>query len=81
MTMIMSDFPGQDAQAVTPDNVTNQASPCRKLYVGGTGHVTLVTLAGNVALFSSVPAGTTLDVGFTRVNATGTTATLMTGIV
>ena len=65
---------------LTPSDTAQVGGPFRRLYVGGTGHVTLVGLDGNAVLFSSVPAGTQLDVGFVRVNATGTTATLMVGI-
>lgn len=53
----------------------------RSLYVGGTGDVTLVSVSGDVMLFSAVPVGTILPVRHTRVNSTGTTATLMTYIL
>jgi hypothetical protein len=75
----LSTVPGVDADAITPSDSANQG-PFRALYVGGAGDVTLVTLGGNARLFSAVPAGTQLMVGCSRVNATGTTATLMTGI-
>ncbi len=71
---------GNGGVAIVPSDVSQVGGPFRALYVGGAGHVTLVGLDGNTVLFSSVPAGTQLNVGFTRVNATGTAATLMTGI-
>jgi hypothetical protein len=70
---------GQGGVVISPSDTVNQG-PFRSLYVGGTGHVTLIGLDGNSVLFSAVPAGTLLNVGFMRVMSTGTTASLMTGI-
>jgi len=78
--MLVPIFQGNGGVAIVPSDTVQAGGPFRALYVGGAGHVTLVGLDGNVALFSTVPAGTVLEVGFVRVNATGTGATLMTGI-
>lgn len=67
-----------DAVAVTPGN--NAQIGLVGLYVGGTGDVTLVTSAGSQVLFSAVPAGTTIQLLIAQVKATGTTATLLTGL-
>ena len=75
----LSTVPGVDADAIVPSDTVNQG-PFRGLYVGVTGDVTLVTLAGNARLFKAVPAGTQLMVGCVRVNATGTDATYMVGL-
>ena len=63
---------------VTSDTVSQ--GTFRGIYVGGTGHVSMVGLDGNAVLFSNIPVGTYLPVGFTRVNTTGTTATLLVGV-
>ena len=73
--------PSSHAAAVTPSDSVSFEQVARSLYVGGTGHVTAVMAAtGAVVLFSAVPAGTVLPIQITRVNATGTTATLMTAL-
>ena len=46
------------------------------VYVGnGGGDVACVDQSGDVTVFTSVPAGTTLRVGVRRINLTGTSAT------
>lgn len=50
------------------------------IYVGGTGNITLIDLAGNSVLISAIPAGTILPIACTLVMATGTTATLLVGL-
>lgn len=65
-------------EAITPHASTGFTNGCcRAIYVGGTGDVTAVDQDGGTALFSAVPAGTTLPIMAIRVNAVGTTATLM----
>lgn len=57
----------------------------RALYVGGLGNVTgkVFTESGAAATvtFNNVPAGSTLHFAFIEVHATGTTATLMLGLL
>lgn len=71
-----SSYPGSVAHTPS-DSVdvafTNGNKIARAMYVGTSGDITLVNGEGNTVLFSNVPVGI-LDVGFTRVNATGTTA-------
>lgn len=65
----------KNAEAVTPSDATNQAGgKFDALYVGGAGNVTMV-VGGTAIAFNGLPVGTTLNLGGTRVNATGTTAT------
>jgi hypothetical protein len=66
------------AAAVTPSDTTQLAG--KALYIGGAGNVTLVTESGAVVLFTAPPVGSILPVKFTRVNATGTTATLLVAL-
>jgi hypothetical protein len=67
--------------AITPSDTVNHAGAvARRIYVGGAGVVQLVTLSGAVVAFTAA-AGTYIDCVSTRVNATGTTATLMVGLI
>lgn len=56
--------------------VTNAASPCEAIYVGGAGVVVVVFQDGSTASFTCI-AGQILPVRAIRVNASNTTATLM----
>jgi hypothetical protein len=66
----------KQAVAVTPSDTVNfAAGACNGLYVGVAGDVTGV-VAGAAVLFKAVPVGV-LDVAFSRINNTATTATTM----
>jgi hypothetical protein len=68
-------FGCDNALAVTPSDTTALSTPCRRLYIGVTGNLTIIPVGGQVAVeFQSVPVGF-LDVHATYVKATGTTAT------
>jgi hypothetical protein len=68
-----SSFVPGDARAVTKsDSVSNAGAA---VYVGGTGDVAIESNQGSITVFKAVPAGTVLWVGFTKIRATGTTAT------
>lgn len=54
---------------------------CKGIYVGGAGDVTVKSRNGNLATFTAVPVGTTLDVMPEYVMATDTTATLMVALL
>ena len=47
------------------------------VYVGGAGNVTAVFPDGGVILFTAPPVGAQLPIGVRRINATGTTATVL----
>lgn len=67
--------PADHAVAVTP-HATNLIGPCRALFVGGAGNVTLDTAGGETdVLFSNVQAGAILPVRAIRVKISGTSAT------
>jgi hypothetical protein len=73
--------PAGHAEAVTPSDATDLDFIARGLYVGGAGDVKLVMVSGAVVTFKAVPVGTTLNVRFTRVEATGTTATQLVALI
>jgi hypothetical protein len=68
------DGPARDFAAVTPDDATDLPCPARRLYIGVSGDVALVSVFGVTATFKAVPVGV-LDVICARVKLTGTTAT------
>ncbi len=65
------------AVVVTPSDSVNLAGPTTALWVGGAGTITAVMMNGDTCLFSGIPSGVVLPIRCTRVNATGTTATLI----
>ena len=67
--------PALHAGAVTPSDSAQLAFASKRLWVGGAGNVTLVTVGGETVEYASVPAGTYLNVRAVQVKATGTTAT------
>lgn len=71
----------RNAKVVTPHDtnpILGNALPVRRLYVGGTGTMT-VRLFGDSAdvLLSAIPVGKEFEGLFTHVRATGTSATLI----
>jgi hypothetical protein len=72
--------PFTKAQALTKSDSTAYTG-MRGLYVGGTGDVALILDEDSAAVtFKAVPAGTTLDVSFTKFMSTNTTATNVVGL-
>ena len=69
-----------NAAALTPDDVTDFANELVSVYVGGTGNVATVLPDSTVVTFENVPAGTFLPLRCRRINATGTTATMLVGL-
>lgn len=72
--------PGQDAPAVetlaiTPNDSTDLDVPCRALWVGTTGNISLMGRGDSSAvLIRNIPSGTLLPISCKRVLATSTTA-------
>ena len=67
--------PSTLAVAVTPSDSTSfTQGPCRALYIGGAGNVSLQS-NGVAVVFAGLAAGTILPVETPRVNSTSTTAT------
>jgi hypothetical protein len=53
----------------------------RAFYVGGTGDVTVRAKNGNTVTFGSCPAGLQVAIRFDKLMSTGTSATLVTGLL
>jgi len=76
--MSIIDFSTRVWFPITPDDATNiSQGETTYLYVGGTGHITAVC-NGVAVLFSNLAVGYH-PIRCTRINATGTTATLIVG--
>ena len=67
--------PAEGAATITPSDSTNFTVICRAVYVGSAGNINGVLRDGSVVTFLNVPSGSILPVGFSRINATNTTAT------
>lgn len=67
-------------ETVVPHDANNLARTSLGIYVGGAGDVAAVMLDGSVGIFKAVPVGTMLPIQANRINATGTTATLMVSV-
>lgn len=69
------------AVAVTKSDTTTYSPPLQMLRVGGSGDVAIILVGDTTPItLSAVRAGTVLNVCVTRVMATNTTATLVTGL-
>ena len=79
MANITPTEPGYDAVAVTPSDTG--AISARSLYIGGAGHIKIVTAAGRTVTFVGLVAGQILPVRATRVFSTDTTATNIVAIL
>jgi len=75
------DSPSVDQITITPTDGVDLSKPVRSLYIGGAGNVTLVSPYGTTTTFVGLGAGTILPVSAVRVNATGTTATSLVGLI
>lgn len=80
-TAITATGPGGESFAITPSDSVNFTTNARSLYVGVTGDVSILTNGGATVLFKAVQAGSILPQIAKRVNATGTTASFIVGLV
>lgn len=70
--------PSRFYATVTPSDTVNFANgPCRAIYVGGGGDVAAVRPDGVAVVFSNLAPGYPFPIVAIRINATGTTATLI----
>ena len=82
MSQAFTNFGAQEGYPVTPgdtdaDNFFFGTS--KAIYVGGAGDIMAIQ-NGKVVPYYNVPVGTILPIFATRINATDTTATLMTAM-
>jgi hypothetical protein len=71
-----SDAPAQGVADVTPhDADVLTVAPCRSLWVGTGGDLSVLMADGTTAILQNVPSGTVVPVAVRRVNSTNTTAT------
>lgn len=62
------------AAVTTSDSVNLDRVPCRSLWIGGAGDVSVTMQDGSTAVLAGVPDGSLLPIACKRVNATGTNA-------
>lgn len=72
-------LPPVNGFAITTSDTATLTHVTRWIWVGGTGDITLTTLNGDIVLLKNVPVGL-LPMCAQKVFATGTTATLLTGL-
>lgn len=68
------------AFVITKHDVDELPNVTRAIYIGGTGHMKVLTVSGETVLFSALPVGTILRIRAKQVFSTDTTATLMVGM-
>jgi len=67
-------------KAIVPSDTVDLPQPCDAVWVGGAGNVAAVMQDNTVTVFTAVGAGVALPVKARRINATLTTATLLTAL-
>ena len=72
--------PATHANAITPSDTLDVTYATRALYIGVGGNVKVTMISGDVVTLTGVVAGTMLPIRVTRVWATGTSASSMTGL-
>lgn len=76
--------PARRLVTIAPNNSVDLAQPVRGIYVGGTGDLNVVAIDdadGATQTLSAVPQGTFVPITTKRVMSTGTTATLLIGLI
>lgn len=75
-----SQSPAEGGYAITKSDTTVLEPPTRAVWVGGAGDLAVTYFDGSTDVIKSVPAGTLLAIRVTKVMATGTTASLISGL-
>lgn len=70
----------EHALAVTPSDSAELLYFSSALYVGGAGHLTVITMSGETVEFRAVPVGTVIKLRVKQVLSTGTTATFIVAL-
>lgn len=69
------------AFAIAPNDAADLLPRVTAIYVGGAGAIAIQNADGSQVIFVAVPVGTILPVSPKRLLATGTTATLLLGLI
>lgn len=79
----MSSFsdPAHGLVAITPSDSTDIGARVRAIWVGGDGAVSVLCADNTTAVLSGATAGSIIPIYAKRVNATGTTATNLVGML
>jgi hypothetical protein len=80
-TDVPAALPAVDWFAITPSDTADMARTPRAIYVGGAGNVAVRSREGNDVTFTAPPVGTVLHIAPVRVLVTGTSATLLIGLI
>ncbi|KAF0675082.1 spike base protein, RCAP_Rcc01079 family [Profundibacterium mesophilum] len=80
-TLSIGSGPAPDGYQVTPSDTVDLPQPIRGLRVGAAGDVRFVSLTGQERVFPAAQVGERIEVGMTRILATGTTAANLFGFV
>ena len=67
--------------AITPSDTVSLVEAVRALYVGAGGNISIVPLDGPAVTLTGVQSGSILPIGAARINATGTTAAELVGLL
>jgi hypothetical protein len=73
--------PAYNAFSITASDSTNLPATTRAIYIGVSGNMSVVMADGGVVQFSNIPAGAMLPLRVIRVNATGTSAAGLIGLI
>lgn len=73
--------PALDAFSITPNDATDLQEVTRALYIGSGGNVTVTTKGGAQVTFAGLTSGSLLPIRAVRVHATGTTASVIVGLI
>ncbi|WP_282170302.1 spike base protein, RCAP_Rcc01079 family [Ruegeria atlantica] len=68
------DSPQEHHAAVFPSDTVDLPNATRALWVGNGGNITATTIFGETEVYENVPSGTLLPGRFTRIHATGNSA-------
>lgn len=70
------------ADSITPSDATNLPKVYKAVYIGGSGNISAILEYDTTAVtFNNVQAGSVLPIRVKKINATGTTATGLVGLV
>lgn len=75
------DSPSRDGFMITANDNANLTSTARAIYVGASGNITGLTAVGSFVTLVSVPQGSIVPLGFSKIFAANTTAANLVGFI